>query len=101
MVCDGIDPEIKTKIIRLCKSIIPNGAVWIYGSRARGDFSDNSDIDLALDAGVPIGYMLLGELKDVLEATNIAYRFDIIDLQALPDSEFKSVIQKEKVLWHK
>lgn len=45
--------------------------------------------------------MLLGELKDVLEATNIAYRFDIIDLQALPDSEFKSAIQKEKVLWHK
>jgi len=101
MVPDGVDPEIKTKIIRLCKAIIPDAAIWVYGSRARGDFSDRSDIDLALDTGKQIGYLVLGELKDVLEATNIRYRFDIVDLQALPESEFKSVIQREKVLWCK
>lgn len=101
MIADGLKPEIKAKIIRLCKAIIPSAEIWLYGSRARGDFSDISDIDLALDAGVPIDYILLGELKDILAVANIYHRFDIVDLQSLPESNFKSVIQKEKILWQK
>lgn len=94
MLVNGLDPVVKAKIISLCQAIIPNATVWLYGSRARGDFSKSSDIDLALDAGAPIGYLLIGELKDVLEAANIYHRFDIVDLQALPGNEFKSVIQR-------
>lgn len=68
----------------------------VNSKNLRGDWSD---IDLALDTGAPIDYLLLGELKEVLGETNIFCRFDILDLQALSDSEFKSVIQKEKILW--
>lgn len=35
MIADGLDPEIKAKIIRLCKAVIPDAEIWLYGSRAR------------------------------------------------------------------
>ena len=92
MIADGLKPEIKAKIIRLCKAIIPSAEIWLYGTRARGDFSDIFNIDLALDAGVPIEYILLGELNDILAAANIYHRFDSIVLQSLPVANSKSVI---------
>ncbi len=56
MINDGLKPEVRNKIINLCKSIIPNAAILIYGSRARRDYSTNSDVDLALQANRNIGY---------------------------------------------
>jgi len=39
--------NIISRITSLGKSIIPKGGqVWLYGSRARGDFHDGSDWDL-------------------------------------------------------
>ena len=98
---DGLSPEVKTKIINLCKAMIPDAAISIYGSRARGDYSERSDIDLVLDAQKPIDYFVIAELKDVLSATNIPQRFDIVDLNSIQDENFKKNIKKEMVLWQK
>jgi predicted nucleotidyltransferase len=101
ITAEGLAPEVKTKIIKLCKAIIPDAAIWLYGSRARGDYSERSDIDLALDAGHAINYFSIAELKEVLQATNIGHSFDIIDLNSIQDQEFKAAVQKEMVLWQK
>ena len=96
---EGLAPELKSKIIGLCKTIVPKASIWIYGSRARGDYTDRSDIDLALDAKQPIDFFIIAELKDVLEAANISYRFDVIDLNSISDQKFKDAVKKEMVLW--
>lgn len=98
---EGLEPQVKEKIIKLCKSIIPEAEIWIYGSRARGDYRERSDIDLALQASQPIDFFAIAELKEVLAAANIPYAFDIIDLNAVQDEKFKSVVKKEMVLWQK
>lgn len=100
-ISDGVKPEVKDKIIKLCKAIIPDAAIWIYGSRARGDYTERSDIDIALEASQPIDFFAIAELKDILAAANIAYRFDIVDLNAIQDIGFKSAIEKERILWQK
>ena len=99
MTPDGITLEKKTRIIRLCKAIIPDVRIYLYGSRARGKFSETSDIDLALESVKPISYYDIAELKDVLEASNIGYAFDIIDLNSISDLKFKAAITKEMMLW--
>lgn len=96
---EGLTPELKAKIIRLCKAIIPHAAIWIYGSRARGDYSERSDIDLALEASQAIDFFTISELKDVLGAANIPYRIDIVDIHSIQDQEFKNAIKKEMILW--
>lgn len=47
----NVDEATKQKIIALINALIPDAKVILYGSRARGDFAEWSDIDLALDVG--------------------------------------------------
>ncbi len=45
------DKKSKDKIVRVLKALFPGAKIILYGSRARGDAHDNSDIDIAIDAG--------------------------------------------------
>ncbi len=56
--------------------------VILFGSRARGDFREKSDIDLAVQGGDFIRFML-----DVDEETSTLLRFDIINLDEEIQSE--------------
>ena len=96
---NGLKKEEQNKIIGLCKAILPGCTIWLYGSRARGDFRANSDIDLALDCKRVIDLMELSELKEVLNATNIFLKVDIVDLASINDQNFLKSILKERVLW--
>lgn len=99
MNSDGLTNKDRNKIINLCKAIFPDASVWVYGSRARGDFRENSDIDLALKTDKKLDFFEVAELKDILSATSLPYKFDIVDLNSLSDTEFIEQIEKEKKLW--
>lgn len=60
-------------------------AAYLYGSRARGDYSPQSDIDIAIDAPdmTPQNF---AQLWSAIDALPIAYPLDCIWLQALPES---------------
>jgi predicted nucleotidyltransferase len=95
----GLTLEAKNKIIRLCKAIVPDARIILYGSRARGGYAKRSDIDLAIDAGRPLDIMELGELQEVLAATNLFYRFDVVDWQSIVSPTFKAEIERDGVIW--
>ena len=46
----GIAPTTLGKLVRLFETTAGIDAVWLYGSRARGDHRHDSDIDLMVDA---------------------------------------------------
>lgn len=94
----GISVQDQEKITRLVKALLPNAKVYLYGSRARGDFSHGSDIDIALDTGVPMERITVGEVRDVLDATHIPHRFDVLDLNNIPQ-ELRNNILKDAILW--
>lgn len=95
----GIDERNKQKIIDLIGVLLPNAKIYLFGSRARGTHTERSDIDLALDAGAPIPRIIIGEIKDVLEATNIINSIDVVDLYGSISPRMKEAILKEGVLW--
>ena len=94
----GIDDSIKRKIIRVVHALLPGMKVYLYGSRARGTHRAGSDIDIALDAGHNISRFQVSELRDMLNASNIMYKIDVVDLHAIPE-EMRSVILAEGILW--
>lgn len=94
----GIKDEEKRKITEVIKALIPNVMIYLYGSRARGTFKQGSDIDIALDAGKQIPRIDVGEIKDMLNASNMIYKFDIVDLYSIP-KEMKTIILKEGIKW--
>ena len=69
--------------------------VILFGSRARGDFKEKSDIDLAVKGGDFARFSL-----DVNEETTTLLKFDIINLDEKIQQELKDSIQKEgKILY--
>lgn len=71
--------------------------VVLFGSRARGNFKEKSDIDLAVQGGDFIRFML-----DVNEETSTLLKFDIINLDEEIQGELKEAIKKEgKIVYEK
>ena len=69
--------------------------VILFGSRARGNFKEKSDIDLAVQGGDFIRFML-----DVNEETSTLLSFDIINLDEEIMRELRKSIEKEgKVIY--
>ncbi len=64
----------------------------IFGSRARGDYSRASDVDIAI-IGENINTNIVGELHYTLEETlPIPYYFDIVHYNSLSNLELKKEI---------
>ena len=73
-------------------------AAYLYGSRARGDFKPQSDIDIAIDAPgmTPQNF---AQLWSAIDALPIAYPLDCVWLQALPESRLKTQIERDGVVF--
>jgi predicted nucleotidyltransferase len=96
MLYGGIDEETKNKIIGILNVLFPNTKIYLYGSRARGDFKQQSDIDLAIDSDKRL---YLGEARAVLEALSIPYKIDLVELNHTSDA-LRTNILHEGVLWN-
>ena len=69
--------------------------VYLFGSYARGDMDETSDIDLRIDKGSIRGIQLGGLLVDLEDALGVPV--DLITTGSL-DAQFLSAIQPDEVL---
>lgn len=97
----GITKKDSDKIFGVIKSLLPKCSIWIYGSRARGDFNEKSDLDLAIDCKKPLDILELGELNDVLNSLRTDVDINIVDLNSISDENFLNEIKKDLKLWKK
>ena len=90
----GIRQEVIREIQEFAKKYQVKKVI-LFGSRARGDFKEKSDIDLAVKGGNFDRFSL-----DVNEETTTLLKFDIINLDEKIQQELKDSIQKEgKILY--
>ena len=73
-------------------------AVYLYGSCARGDCSEFSDIDVAVESAAPLPRGTLAKLRERLEESRIPYRVEVIDLNAVEPS-FRRRVLEEGIRW--
>lgn len=70
-------------------------SAWVFGSRARGDHRDRSDLDLAIDApGWTAGEALA--LKDRLARLPIVYPVDLVLLDDATPAELRAAIERDR-----
>ena len=69
--------------------------VYLFGSYARGDMTDGSDIDLSIDKGQIRGLALAGLLVDLEDALGLSV--DLLTTASL-DERFLDSIQNDEVL---
>ena len=88
----------KNKLLEIIHKELPGCKVYLFGSRARGDHQEGSDIDLALDIGRPLEIREIGRIKEKIEETTIPQTVDIADLHTASE-KFKQEIENEGILW--
>ena len=88
----GIKPFVLEEI-RLLAEKYGIEKVILFGSRARGDYKERSDIDLAFTGGNGTGFSL-----DVDEETSTLLMFDLVDLSEAVPPELLDSIRKEGVV---
>lgn len=69
--------------------------IFLFGSRARGDNSSDSDIDLRVDKGKVTGFAIGGLYEDLAEA--LQTDLDLLTTGSL-EEDFLQRIQPEEVL---
>lgn len=76
--------------------------IWLYGSRARGDFSERSDIDLAIlcSSATPEQWLKIEEILDLADTLLKidAVRFDTLDPS---DALRNNILRFKKILYKK
>jgi len=93
-----IKDEYKEKLIEIINKHLPTTKIYLYGSRARGDHAEGSDIDLAIDMGSPIDFTTLGTIKEEIEESTIPLFVDVIDVN-VSSSDFIASIKKDWIKW--
>ena len=84
--------DIKDSIIALAKAYDVDKVI-LFGSRARGDNRERSDIDLAVSGGNYVEFALA-----VDEDTPTLLMFDVVCLDKLLSAELRAAIEREGVL---
>ncbi len=72
-----------------------NVQIYLFGSRARGDNSPFSDIDIGFLTDEEISEKLV-LLREILEKSNFPYKVDLVDLSS---SSLKEVVLREGKRW--
>lgn len=92
----GIKPSVTEEIIRLAEKYHIRKLI-VFGSRARGDYKERSDIDLAVSGGDIVNFTL-----DIEEEVWTLLMFDVVDLDAPVQEELLEMIEKEgRVIYEK
>jgi predicted nucleotidyltransferase len=90
-------PQEET-MIQLLTVLFPSATIYLFGSRARGDHTERSDIDVAIDLGREMELREIAKARGVLEGLNTAQMIDVVDMCSIP-ADMKAFILKEGVLW--
>ncbi len=93
----SLDQKYKNKIVAVLAALFPQAKIILYGSRARMDNQEKSDIDIAIDAGKELARVDIGEARDMLNESSIPYKIDVVDYwsvsQAMRDAIIKDGIK--------
>lgn len=94
----GIAPSTVQKLRAIFDRAPGIERVWIFGSRGRGHYRVDSDIDLAVDAPDLQEAAFTG-VKSAIEGAGLIYEVDCVHLQRVGNADFRARIERDRKLF--
>ncbi|EKD55605.1 MAG: Type I restriction-modification system, S subunit/Type I restriction modification DNA specificity [uncultured bacterium] len=91
-------PEHLKIIIDILKRFVPSFEVRAFGSRCKGKSKKYSDLDLAIVGNEKIDSNTILEIKEAFEESNLPYRVDVLDWNAISNNFRKIINEKYEVI---
>lgn len=95
----GLSEKTIKIITELFKKYDQIDRVIIFGSRARGNFKNSSDIDLAI-FGTNIDFKFIRHISAELDELPTPYSFDVLNYSDVENNEIKTNIDKDGVIFY-
>lgn len=89
--------KYKKIIMPIIEKHVPNAKIILYGSRARGDFEEGADINIALDMDKKIDSWLVYALLLDLHDSDLPILFDVVDFAKVSE-DFKKNILRDGIM---
>jgi predicted nucleotidyltransferase len=90
--------DLSTEDLDLVRAIlrrhVPDREVWAFGSRARGNAKEFSDLDLAILGENPLPPDVQAALTDEFDESDLAFKVDLVDWATTGES-FREIIRHE------
>lgn len=92
-----ISPEQLAIVQGILKGHLPKGTLaWAFGSRVTWTAKPFSDLDIALEGADPLPSDVLIDLEEAFEASDLPWKVDVIDLNAV-SPEFRAIVERQRV----
>jgi predicted nucleotidyltransferase len=88
--------DLKSLVIELFKE--ENVILILFGSRARGDYSRVSDIDIGILPDKRLDRKKLILLKEKIDNLNFPYTVDVVDLSKVSEA-FREKVLRDGIIW--
>ena len=75
---------------------MPQAKIYLFGSRARGESTPYSDVDIAIKSD-GLDFKELAKIRFAIEESNFPYKVDLVDLSKAP--YLSKVVAKEGIRW--
>ena len=93
----GLASEDLSTLLKIFRRYAPRGAIWAFGSRARGTFRPFSDLDLALINRKPLDALRRAELRYALSESSLPVKVDVVEW-ARTSPDFRQIIQRDHLV---
>jgi predicted nucleotidyltransferase len=98
-----VNPTRKQAIEQLRQKVLDalgehDAEVWLFGSCARGEALQHSDIDIAILPRDELPFAFFSDLAEGVEESSIPYNVDIVDMRSAASTLIDEV-RREGVKW--
>lgn len=86
--------EEQLKLIQtILRKYFPNAEIRVFGSRYKHTNKPYSDVDIAIVGNEKIDMITYSRVKEELEESNVKYRVDLLDWNAIHE-DFRKIIEE-------
>jgi len=90
---ESLNQQVKQFLTTIAQEISAIQKILLFGSRARGDFQEKSDFDVAIFGQLTFGDKL--RIRDAVDEWSFVYKVDLIFWNELKDEKMRETILRE------